>query len=238
MKNATLTIPSDSVLKETKIVVRTLPLCPEINLFLLEEDYPKEPVSRYEFNANITSPPYWAFCWASGQALARFILDNRALVQDKKVLDFGAGSGVAGIAAAKAGASTVVACDIDPVAWKAIQANAELNQIAITTVGEVIFSDKNFDFDVLIAGDVCYDQKNIAWLSSLASQCLIFLADSRIKRFPADLFIPAARFTVKTVPDIFESEEFNDIIIYHSFVKIALGPAFSLRNDLNLTTNN
>ena len=227
MRNAALTIPSDSVLKETKIAARNLLLCPEINLFLLEEDYPKEPVSRFEFNANIVSPPYWAFCWASGQALARFILDNRALVQDKKVLDFGAGSGVAGIAAAKAGARNVVACDIDPEARKAIQANAGLNQAAITTVGEIVFSDQDFDFDVVIAGDVCYDRKNISWLSSLASQCFILLADSRVKRFPEELFIPVARFKVKTVPDIFESEEFNDIIIYHSQLKDYSGPAFS-----------
>jgi len=134
MRKATLTIPSDSVLKETRIVVCNLPLCPEIDLFLLEEDYPKEPVSRFEFNANIASPPYWAFCWASGQALARFILDNRALVQDKRVLDFGAGSGVAGIASAKVGASTVVACDIDPEARKAIRANANLNQVAFNDI--------------------------------------------------------------------------------------------------------
>ena len=227
MRNSTLTIPSDRVLKETKIVVRNLPLCPEINLFLLEEDYPKEPVSRFEFNANIASPPYWAFCWASGQALARFILDNRALVQDKKVLDFGAGSGVAGIAAKKAGACTVVACDSDPEARKAIQANADLNQVAIKTVGELLCSNQDFDFDVVIAGDVCYDQKNISWLSSLASQRLILLADSRVKRFPEDLFMPVARFKVKTVPDIFESEEFNDIIIYLSHVKDYSGPALS-----------
>ena len=227
MRNSTLMIPSDSVLKETNIVVRNLTLCPEINLFLLEEDYPKEPVSRFEFNANIASPPYWAFCWASGQALARFILDNRALVLDKKVLDFGAGSGVAGIAAAKAGARTVVACDIDPEARKAIQANADLNQVGVTTVGEVVFSDQDFDFGVVIAGDVCYDRKNISWLSSLASKCLILLADSRVKRFPEDLFMPVARFKVKTVPDIFESEEFNDIIIYLSHVKDYSGPALS-----------
>jgi len=227
MRNVTLTIPIDRVLKETKIAVRNLPLCPEINLFLLEEDYPKEPVSRFEFNANIASPPYWAFCWASGQALARFILDNRALVQDKKVLDFGAGSGVAGIAAAKAGARTVVAYDIDPAARNAIQANADLNQAAITTVGEIVFSDQDFDFDVVIAGDVCYDRKNISWLSSLASQCSILLADSRVKRFPEELFMPVARFMVKTVPDIFESEEFNDIIIYYSQLKNFSGPALS-----------
>ena len=227
MRNSTLMIPSDSVLKETNIVVRNLTLCPEINLFLLEEDYPKEPVSRFEFNANIASPPYWAFCWASGQALARFILDNRALVLDKKVLDFGAGSGVAGIAAAKAGARTVVACDIDPEARKAIQANADLNQVGVTTVGEVVFSDQDFDFAVVIAGDVCYDRKNTSWLSSLASKCLILLADSRVKRFPEDLFMPVACFKVKTVPDIFESEEFNDIIIYHSHVKDYSGPALS-----------
>ncbi|WAC07372.1 MAG: 50S ribosomal protein L11 methyltransferase [Thermodesulfobacteriota bacterium] len=227
MRNAALAIRNDSVLKETKIVARPLPLCSEINLFLLEEDYPKEPVSRFEFNANIASPPYWAFCWASGQALARFILDNRALVQDKKVLDFGAGSGVAGIAAAKAGACTVVACDIDPEARKAIQANADLNQVTITTLEEIIFSDQDFDFDVVIAGDVCYDQKNISWLSSLALQCFILLADSRVKRFPEDLFTPVARFKVKTVPDIYESEEFNDIIIYNSHVKDYSGPALS-----------
>jgi predicted nicotinamide N-methyase len=219
MRNALLRIPGDKVLKETKIAVRNLPLCPEINLFLLEEDYPKEPVSRFEFNANIASPPYWAFCWASGQALARFILDNPALVQDKKVLDFGAGSGVAGIAAAKAGARLVVACDIDSEARKAIQVNADLNQVAVTTVDEMVLSDRGVDFEVIIAGDVCYDRKNISWLSSLASQCLILLADSRVKRFPEDFFKPVARFKVKTVPDIFESEEFNDIIIYHSHVK-------------------
>jgi predicted nicotinamide N-methyase len=227
MRNSPLTIPSDSVLKKTKITVRNLPLCPEINLFLLEEDYPKDPVSRFEFNANIASPPYWAFCWASGQALARFILDNRALVRDKKVLDFGAGSGVAGIAAAKAGARYVVACDSDPEARKAIQANAALNQAAITTVGEIVFSAQDFGFDVVIAGDVCYDRKNISRLSSLASQCLILLADSRVKRFPENLFIPVARFKVKTVPDIFEPEEFNDIIIYQSQVKDFSAPAVS-----------
>ena len=207
MENPFLTIPSDSILKNTKIVVRDLPLCPEIKLFLLEDDYPKEPVSQYEFNANIAFPPYWAFCWSSGQALARYMLDNPELVHNKTVLDFGAGSGVAGIAALKAGARKVVACDIDSMSRKAIEINAGLNNVVIETAGLIAFSADAFEFEVVIAGDVCYDSKNISWLSFLTSFSNVLLADSRVKKLPKDLFIPAARFTVKTVPDLFEPED-------------------------------
>lgn len=216
MENTDLTIPNDSVLENARIMARVLPLCPELKLFLLEEDYPKDSVSEYEFNANIASPPYWAFCWASGQALARFILDNRRLVRDKVVLDFGAGSGVAGIAAAKAGARKVIACDIDPASRKAIQANAKLNQVEVQTWGKIIFPNQDFEFDVILAGDVCYDSKNADLLTTMTEHCSVLLGDSRVKEFPEDRFIPMVRFRIKTVPDIFEVEEFNNIVIYQS----------------------
>jgi len=216
MENNDLTIPNDSILENARIIARVLPLCPELKLFLLEEDYPKDPVSEHEFNANIASPPYWAFCWASGQALARFILDNPSLVRDKVILDFGAGSGVAGIAAAKADAKKVVACDVDPAARKAIRANAKLNQVEVQTWGEMVFPNRDFEFDVILAGDVCYDAKNAKLLTTLADNCLVLLGDSRLKEFPEDIFIPKARFRIKTVPDIFEIEEYNHIVIYQS----------------------
>ncbi len=131
------------------------------------------------------------------------------------MLDFGAGSGSLG-SRGKSGCPAVFACDIDPEARRAVQLNAGLNGVGVETVGKLLLSDETFDFDVLIAGDVCYDRKNISWLSSLALRCLILLADSRVKRFPEGLFIPLAHFTLKTVPDIFEAEEFNDIVIYRS----------------------
>ena len=215
-KEHSLLIPGDRVLNNARIVARGLPLCPEICLFLLSEDYPKEPVSRYEFDTTIASPPYWAFCWASGQALARFVLDNPRFVQGKTVLDFGAGSGIAAIAAAKAGAIAIVASDLDPAAQNAIKANAELNQVRVETCGRAALSQEDCEFEVILAGDVCYDAMNMALLCSLASRHLVIVADSRMKTFPEPLFAPAARLTLKTVPDIFEAEEFNHIVIYHS----------------------
>ena len=103
-----------------------------LSLWLLDADNMDRAFSQEETRRILHEPPYWSFCWASGLALARYLAAHPEWVAGKRVLDFGAGSGVAGIAAVKAGALEVVACDLDPLALAACRANAELNQVALS----------------------------------------------------------------------------------------------------------
>ena len=111
-------------LEETTIAdARGLRLC------LLSADYPQHELDAPAMRAIMDNPLYWVFCWASGQVLAQFLLDDPQWVRGKRVLDFGCGSGVAAIAAALAGAQEVIACDIDPLALKATALNLSLIHI-------------------------------------------------------------------------------------------------------------
>src|ERR1044072_9326190 len=109
------------------------PLVPEIKLHLAEESLPIWQKTEEELGQMNVPPPYWAFAWAGGQALARYVLDNRAVVAGRRVLDLGAGSGLASIAAMKAGAASALAADIDGYALVAVTLNAEANGVCIET---------------------------------------------------------------------------------------------------------
>src|SRR6202012_2794846 len=109
------------------------PLVPEVKLHLATEIMPLWRKSEEELEAMGVPPPYWAFAWAGGQALARYLLDNADVVRGKSVLDLGAGSGLVGIAAAKAGAHSVLAADIDHFAEAAIALNAQTNGVTVAT---------------------------------------------------------------------------------------------------------
>jgi predicted nicotinamide N-methyase len=121
--------------------------------------------------------PYWAFCWAGGQALARYVLDHGALVRGKTVLDFGAGGGVEAVAAALRG-GRVLAADIDPLAARAIRANAELNGVEIDTTVEDLIGRAG-SWDVVLVGDVTYEaeltRRVLAWLGDLAARGAVVL---------------------------------------------------------------
>lgn len=135
------------------------PLVSEIRLHLAEEVIPLWRQTEVEFGREGVPPPYWAFAWAGGQALARYILDNAGnlKLQTAKVLDFGAGSGLVAIAAAKAGALQVLAADIDPFAAAAIALNAADNGVAVeVTVDDVI--GREDPWDVILIGDMCYER--------------------------------------------------------------------------------
>jgi predicted nicotinamide N-methyase len=201
--------------------ITPLPQCPEIELYLLSADYPRGRLPDEEMLAILNSPAYWAFCWASGQALANYIVSNRHLFEGKTVLDFGSGSGVVAIAAAKAGAKTVYACDIDAMAIDAIATNALLNQVDILTCREI--SELRTKPDLIIAADVLYDRDNhhyIAEFLELAGQVL--LADSRMTTTDIPGYDVIAEFNSRTLPDLQEFEQYNLVRIYTD--KIALGP--------------
>ncbi|MER9681654.1 methyltransferase [Mesorhizobium sp. M0184] len=133
------------------------PHVPEIRLHLADEAHELWRRTEDELTEIGLPPPFWAFAWAGGQGLARYILDNPAAVRGKRVLDFASGSGLVAIAAVKAGAAEVIAADIDPFCATAIRLNAEANGTEIEFLaGDPIGSDAGWD--VVLAGDVFYDK--------------------------------------------------------------------------------
>ena len=133
------------LLKDAKIVETPLPLTPEIRLYLLSHDYPQEALTDEERRVLMEEPPFWAFCWSSGQVLAKWIRDLREDLCGKRVLDFGSGSGIAAIAAALSGAREVIALDSDPLSRGAILANAELNKVHLVAIDHLDFVKGDFE---------------------------------------------------------------------------------------------
>src|SRR5271154_500974 len=159
----------DFVLANTRLIAP--PLTPEIRLWLEDEAAPIWKKTEDELGARGLPPPFWAFAWAGGQALARYTLDHADLVRGKRILDFASGSGLIAIAAAKAGAAEVTASDIDAFAIAAVEANAAENTVAVAPrLENLIGADDGWE--VVLAGDIAY-QKDFAdaamdWLASLA----------------------------------------------------------------------
>jgi predicted nicotinamide N-methyase len=139
----------DFLLANTRL--SAVPLVPEIALRQTDGD----PFDLWELTGG--DVPYWAFPWAGGQALARYVLDHPAVVAGKRVLDIASGSGLVAIAAALAGARSVTAADIDPIAVLAIGVNADANQAGVTAVLADVLDTDGDGADVVLAGDVCYD---------------------------------------------------------------------------------
>ena len=146
------------------------PLCPEIQLRLITPDCRLFRATGWDADAMRMGEPYWAFAWAGGQALARYLLDHPGEVAGKRVLDFGSGSGIVAIAASMAGAVSVLASDIDPVACEAIRINAALNDVTVaTTIRDLV--GEPIEADLVTAGDMTYEPelaaRVIGWFHDL-----------------------------------------------------------------------
>lgn len=197
-----------------RLVATPLPLVSEISLYLLSEDYPRGRLDHDEMLAIMEAPAYWAFCWASGQVLARYILDHAREFAGKTVVDLGTGSGVVAIAAAMAGA-TAIACDLDPAALDAAEANAAANGTVITLLGDL--DRLETPADIMVAADVLYDRDNmplLARLPQLAGQVMI--ADSRVREDEITGYRIVDRMTATTVPDLDELREFSNVKVYRA----------------------
>jgi predicted nicotinamide N-methyase len=183
-------------------LVAAPPLVPEIRLHLASEITPLWQATEAALARDQLPPPYWAFAWAGGQALARHLLDHPGLVHGKSVLDFGAGSGLVAIAAAKAGARAVTAAEIDPFAAAAIALNAAENGVAIElAAGDIIGSAPRWD--IVLAGDMCYErplaERLAAWLGRCAAAgALVLLGDPGRAYLPRTGLSELARHTVPT----------------------------------------
>jgi predicted nicotinamide N-methyase len=213
--NKPLTMFMQQLLPTSRIVATVLPECPEMALYLLNENYPQHDLDQTTIQRLIDEPAYWCFCWASGQVLAKYLFDNPALVKGKTVLDFGAGSGVVAIAAALNDAAKVVACDNDEMALLACGQNAELNKVAIDLLDDLA---KNQEiFDIAIVADVLYDRDNLPLLALLKQHAKkILVADSRIKNFNEPDYVKSDVYHSCTIPDLNESAEFNRVTLYFS----------------------
>ncbi len=184
-------------------------LVPEIRLYLSTEVTPLWHATADLLDDAGIEPPFWAFAWPGGQAVARYILDHPELVAGRSVLDFASGSGIAAIAAARAGAASVTASDTDPLAVAAIGMNAVLNDVTVEACAEDLTATASrSDWDVAIAGDVFYDRAMAAavapFLFDLAGRGVEVLAGD-----PGRTYLPAAglcRVAAYDVPTSLELE--------------------------------
>jgi predicted nicotinamide N-methyase len=183
---------------ETRLTV--VPLLPEIRLHLADEATALWQKTEAELGNLNLPPPFWAFAWAGGQALARHLLDHPTLVAGKRVLDFASGCGLGAIAAAKAGARSVVANDIDPFALAAAKLNAAENNVTIETCAGDIIGIEN-DFDVILAGDIAYERDTAErvtnWLETLAQKGKeVLIGDPRRAYLATEKLEPFATYDV------------------------------------------
>ena len=202
------------LLGDARLVVSDLPEC-ELRLWLIDADNMDREFSPDETRRILDDPPYWSFCWASGLAMARYLAERPEWVEGKRVLDFGAGSGIAGIAAKKAGALEVVACDLDPLALQASRANAELNDVELSYSSD-FFAEAD-RFDLVLVADVLYDRANLPLLDQFLSrgrQALV--ADSRVRDFRHPLYRQLDTLHALTLPDLAEPHEFRQVSLYHA----------------------
>jgi predicted nicotinamide N-methyase len=190
------------------------PLLPEIKLYLASEVVPLWRATEEELAEIGVPPPYWAFAWAGGQALARYVLDHPDIVRGKQVLDIGAGSGLVGLAAAKAGAAGVLAADIDAFSCAAIRLNAKANacEIAVTDEDKIGAAGR---WDVILVGDLFYErplaERLLAWLEPLGMPAL--LGDPGRNYFPKSGVEKLASYSVQTTRDL-EDREIRETGVY------------------------
>lgn len=202
------------MLSDAFVSPQALPQCPEVQLYLVDPSTMQRPFSPDEIRSIWQHTAYWAFCWASGQVLARHILQNPQLVAGKTIIDFGSGSGVVAIAAMLAGAKEVIACDIDQDALISCAHNAKLNGVSLT-LSDDLFALTDTHVDLLIAADVLYDRSNLSFLDTFFEfSDHVLLADSRIKNFQHANYQHLDRVESFTVPDLDELDEFRWVNLY------------------------
>jgi predicted nicotinamide N-methyase len=184
------------------------PLVPEVKLHLAHESLAIWQKTEEELGEIGLPPPFWAFAWAGGQALSRYVLDNPEIVRERRVLDLASGSGLVGIAAMKAGAATVVAADIDAFSVAAIKINALINGVSMEATNKNLLDAAAQAFDVILVGDLFYEkslaEQVFAWLS--ASQALVLIGDPGRSYLPKDKLRNIAEYQVPVTRDLEDAE--------------------------------
>jgi predicted nicotinamide N-methyase len=208
--------PRDFILENTELL--SPPHTPELKLHLASELVPIWQKTEEELAAQGVPPPFWAFAWAGGQALSRYVLDHPETVRGKRVLDFASGSGLSAIAAAKAGARHVLATEIDTFAVAAIGLNAQVNDVEVTAeLLDAVGTDQGWD--TVIAGDICYEREMSArvfsWLRGLAGRgALVLIGDPGRNYLPSSHLVEIAVYDVATTREL-EDREVRRTKVWH-----------------------
>jgi predicted nicotinamide N-methyase len=182
------------------------PLVPEIALYLASEITPIWTATEAWMQETGTSPPFWAFAWPGSAAMARHILDHPELVAGRRVLDFASGGGLAAIACVRAGAASVEASEIDPLARAAIGLNADIAGVRIGVLGDVVGEEGRWD--LILCGDVCYEAPMtghiLPWLQRMAVTAEVWVAD------PGRSYLPRAGLSEMLRMKVATSMELED----------------------------
>lgn len=199
----------DFIVGNTRLM--PVPLVPEITLHIAHEAVPLWQKTEEELGEMGLPPPFWAFAWAGGQALARYILDHPEIVYRKTVLDLASGSGLVGIAAMKAGAANVTAADIDRFALEAVAINAVANQVDVTACCEDLLDASPPDVDVILVGDLFYEKsvanRLVSWLETAVEQEIdILIGDPGRSYLPQDRLLSCASYDVPVTRDLEDTE--------------------------------
>lgn len=185
------------------------PLVPEVRLHLAHESLSIWQKTEEELGEIGLPPPFWAFAWAGGQALARYVLDHPDIVREKKVIDIASGSGLVAIAALKAGAASVLAADIDDFAVAAMQLNSKLNAVTMDITSDNLMKIPAGDADVILVGDLFYE-KTVAemcfnWLESSRPKTVL-IGDPGRAYLPQDKLVKTATYAVPVSRDLEDAE--------------------------------
>jgi predicted nicotinamide N-methyase len=194
--------------------LKPVPHVPEIALHVADEAVPIWQKTEEELNAMGLPPPYWAFAWAGGQALARYVLDHPDIVAGKRVLDLAAGSGLVAIAAAKAGAAPVIAADIDAFTDPAIALNAEANDVYIEIITQDLLdraASVQPRYDVILVGDLFYERdtaaRALAFLDRhAATGARVLIGDPGRTYLPKDRLARLAEYSVPVTRELEDLE--------------------------------
>ncbi|HVI32426.1 methyltransferase [Phenylobacterium sp.] len=188
------------------------PHTPELVLHLADEITPIWRLTEEALEEMGLPPPFWAFAWAGGQALARYVLDHPELVAGKRVIDFASGSGIVGIAALKAGAASVLCADIDTFCGAALALNAEANAVACDfTDQDLLEAPPPAWAEVILAGDICYEKpladSVLAWLGAArAAGATVLIGDPGRSYFPRQGLDKLAEYQVPTTRELEDLE--------------------------------
>ena len=207
--------PTTFVLDNTEI--KAPPLVPEIRLHLATEVTPLWQATEESLSRGPVPPPFWAFAWAGGQALARYLLDHPETVAGREVLDIGSGSGIVAIAAAVAGAKSITAAEIDLFAAAAIALNAPLNGVKIAIETRDLLDRGAAGWGIALAGDICYEEpmasRALALLRRIAARGRpALLGDPGRAYLPHDGLVELARYEVPTSRELEDREAREGVV--------------------------
>jgi predicted nicotinamide N-methyase len=205
----TIADPQGFILAHTRL--QHPPHTPELDLYLADEVTPIWRLTEEELGEMGLPPPFWAFAWAGGQALARYLLDHPAEVKNKSVFDLGAGSGIVAIAAAKAGARAAAGCDLDAFCGAAVALNARANDVVVGFARRDGLERDPPDAEVICAADVFYEQplagRAIAWLRTAHERgARVLIGDPGRTHFPKSALVKLAEYQVPTTRELEDGE--------------------------------